>query len=96
MYWGWTATMPVDGEISSLKKISLVTHKDVCFPYSKIIMQNLDGHPRMKVREHNEHQLRYADDTVFTPEKKEVLRQLLDILEEESRKNQMELNRRKR
>ena len=59
-------------------------------------MQNLEGHPRIQVGGHNIHHLRYTDDTVFTPEKKEVLRQLLDILEEESRKNQMELNRRKR
>ena len=57
-------------------------------------MQNL-GYPRIKVGGHNIHRLRYADHTVLIPEKKKDLPQLLDILEEESRKTEMELNRKK-
>ena len=39
--------------------------------------------------------LRYADDTVLIPENKEDLRQLLKILEEESRKKGLQLNSKK-
>ena len=39
--------------------------------------------------------LRYADDTVLIPEKKEDLRQLLTIFEEESRKKGLQLNSKK-
>ena len=39
--------------------------------------------------------LRYADDTVFIPENKEDLRQLLTIFEEESRKKGLQLNSKK-
>ena len=66
-----------------------MSHKDVRFPYSEIIMQNLEGYPRIKVGGHNVHHLRYADDTVFIPENKEDLPQLPDILEDESRKKKM-------
>ena len=41
-----------------------------------------------KVGGHNAHHLRYADDTVLFPENKEDLRQLLDILQEKSRKEE--------
>ena len=41
------------------------------------------------------HHLRYADDTVLIPENNEDLPQLLDNLEEKSRKKEMELNRKK-
>ena len=36
--------------------------------------------------------MRHADDTVLMPENKEDLQQLLDIVEEESRKKGLELN----
>ena len=39
--------------------------------------------------------LRYADDTVFIPENKEDLQQLLTIFEEESRKKGLQLNSKK-
>ena len=93
MYWGWTATMPVDDEISSLRKKKVWCHTRMCVsPYSKIIMQNLEGHPRIQVGGHNIHHFRYADDTIFIPESKEDLPQLLDIFKEESRKKEMEFN----
>ena len=57
-----------------------MSHKDVCFPYSETIMQNLEGYPRIKVGGHNVHHLRYADDTVLIPENNEDLPQSLDIL----------------
>ena len=80
------------GKSAHLKKIKSV---DVCFPFSEIIMQNLKGYQRIKAGGHNLHHLRYTDDTVLNPVKKEALPQLLDILEEESRKKEMELNRKK-
>ena len=58
-------------------------------------MQNIEGYLRIKVGGQNVHHLRYADDTVLIPENNEYLPQLLDILEEESRKKEMELNRKK-
>ena len=55
-------------------------------------MQNLEGNPGIKVGGLNLNNLRHADDTVLLPENKEDLRQLLDIIEEESRKKGLDLN----
>ena len=66
MYWEQTAAMQVDGEISSLKKIKCgvtqghVLSPDLFSPYNDIIMQSLEGYPRIKVGGHNVHNLRYA------------------------------------
>ena len=75
-----------------------MSHKDVCFPQTfslsieKIIMQNLEGNPGIKVGGLNLNNLRHSDDTVLMPANKEDLQQLLDIVEEESRKKGLELN----
>ena len=55
-------------------------------------MQNLEGNPGIRVGGHNLNNLRHADDSVLMPENKEDLQQLLDIVEEESRKKGFELN----
>ena len=55
-------------------------------------MQNLEGNPGIQVGGHNLNNLRHADDTVLLPKNKEDLQQLLDIVEEESRKKGLELN----
>ena len=55
-------------------------------------MQNLEGNPGIKVGGQNLNNLRHADDTVLMPENKENLQQLLDKVEEESRKKELELN----
>ena len=57
-------------------------------------MQNLEEYPGIRVGAHNIHPLRYVDGTVLIPENKDLLRSL-DILEEESRKKELELNRKK-
>ena len=55
-------------------------------------MQNLEENSGIKVGGHNLNNLRHADDAVIKPENKEALQQLLDIVEEESRKKGLELN----
>ena len=55
-------------------------------------MQNLEGNRGIKVGGHKLNNLRHADVTVLMPENKEDLQQLLDIVEEESRKKGLELN----
>ena len=55
-------------------------------------MQNLEGNPGIKVGGHNLNNLRHKDNTVLMPENKEDFQQLLDIVEEESRKKGLELN----
>ena len=65
---------------------------DIFSLYSEIIMQNLEGNQRIKVGGLNLNNLRHANDTVLMPENKEDLQQLLDIVEEESRKKGLELN----
>ncbi|GFN96885.1 endonuclease-reverse transcriptase [Plakobranchus ocellatus] len=62
--------------------------------YSEIIMRNLENHPGIKVGGLNINSLRYTDDTVLIAENKEDLQKLLNIVEEESRKK--ELNNKKR
>ena len=75
-----------------------MSHKDVCFPQTfslsieKIIMQNLEENPGIKVGGLILNNLRHSDDTVLMPANKEDLQQLLDIVEEESRKKGLELN----
>ena len=70
IYWEQTAAMWDDGEIRSIKKTKLyVTQEcmlssDLFSPYSEIIMQNLEGCPRIKVGGHNLYHMRYAADTV--------------------------------
>ena len=49
-------------------------------------MQNLEGYPGIKVERHTIKSPRYADDPVLIADSKEDLQQLLDIVEEESRK----------
>ena len=58
-------------------------------------MKNLEGYPRVKDGGHNVQHLRYTDDNVLIPENKENMRQFLDILEEESRKKELEMIRKK-
>ena len=58
-------------------------------------MRNLEGHPGIKVGGHNINNLRYADDTILIAENREDLQMLLDIVEEESRKKGLELNKKK-
>ena len=65
---------------------------DIFSLYSEIIMQNLEGNPGIKVGGLNLNNLRHAADTVLMPENKEDLQQLLDIVEEESRKKGLDLN----
>ena len=55
-------------------------------------MLNLEGDLGIQVGGHNLNNLRHADDTVLLPKNKEDLQQLLDIVEEESRKKGLELN----
>ena len=55
-------------------------------------MQNLEGNPGIKVGGLNLNNLRHTADTVLMPKNKEDLQQLLDIVEEESRKKGLELN----
>ena len=72
----------------------------MCFPqifstYCEMIMRNLERYSEIKVGGHNVNSLRYADDTLLIEENKEDLQQLLNIVEEESRKKGLELNRKK-
>ena len=53
-------------------------------------MRNLEA---IKVGWHNINNLRYADDNVFIAENKEDLHELLNIIEEESSKKGLELNK---
>ena len=71
----------------------MISDKDVCFLQTffclccESIMLNLkEGHPRIKVKEHNVNNLRYPDDAVLNAENKIDFLGLLDSLEEESSK----------
>ena len=90
--------MQVDGDISSFEKIKCgarqgcVLSPDLFSPCREMIMRNLEGYSRIKVGGHNVNNTRYTDDTLLIAENKEDLQQLLDIVEEESRKKGLELN----
>ncbi|GFS11155.1 endonuclease-reverse transcriptase [Elysia marginata] len=58
-------------------------------------MQNLENCPGIKVGGYNVNNIRYADDTVLIAENKDDLQELLNIVEEESRKKGLELNSKK-
>ena len=57
----------------------------------QMIMQNLEGYPRMKEEGHYVNNLKYADGSVLIAENEENLQELLDIFEGESRKKGLEL-----
>ena len=79
-------------QINSFKKIKHgVLSPDFFFLCSEPIMQNLKGYPGIK-KGHNISNLRHVVDTVFNAENKEDLQQLLEIIEEVSRKKGLELN----
>ena len=61
--------------------------------YSEIILQTL-GYPGIKVRD-NVNNLRHAIDTVLTAANEEDLQQSSVIVEEDSKKNDLELNNKK-
>ena len=84
-------------EIISLKKIKgdvrqgFVLSPDLSSLYSEIIMPKREGYSGIKVGGDKVNNLRFADDTVLIEENKEDVHNLLDIIEEESRKKGLEL-----
>ncbi|GFO02086.1 endonuclease-reverse transcriptase [Plakobranchus ocellatus] len=101
MYWEQTAAMRIENKTSTFQDIKrgvrqgCVLSPDLFSLYSEIIMRNLENHPGIKVGGQNINNLRYADDTVLIAENKEDLQKLPNIIEEESRKKGLELNRKK-
>ncbi|GFO11985.1 RNA-directed DNA polymerase from mobile element jockey [Plakobranchus ocellatus] len=101
MYWEQTAAMRIENKTSTFQDIkrgvrqAYVLSPDLFSLYSEIIMRNLENHPGIKVGGQNINNLRYADDTVLIAENKEDLQKLLNIVEEESRKQRLELNSKK-
>ncbi|GFN74883.1 DBH-like monooxygenase protein 1 homolog [Plakobranchus ocellatus] len=86
--------MRIENKTSTFQDIKRgVLSPDLFSLYSEIIMRNLENHPRIKVSGQNINNLRYAVDTVLLAENKEDLQKLLNIVEEESRKKGLELNR---
>ena len=60
--------------------------------WNDMMIQNLIEYSGIKEAGQNINNLRYAYDIVLVAENKEHLQQLLDIVEEESRKERLELN----
>ena len=93
-----TAAIRVNGEIRSLiNNESVLSDKNVCFPqiFSLSLQRNVEGYPGIKADGPNVNDFRYADHTVLIAENKEESQQFLDIVEKESRKKGLELNRKK-
>ena len=81
----------LEKKISVIVRQGCVLSPDLFSLYNETIMRNLDGYPGIKVGGHNVNNFRYADDSELIAENKE----LLDILDEESRKKGLELNSKK-
>ena len=101
LYWEQTAAIRYENELGQTVKIrrgvrqGCVLSPDLFSLYSEHIMREIEGLPGIRVGGFNINNLRYADDTVLIATSEEHLQHLLDVVDRESEKVGLELNKRK-
>ena len=101
LYWQQTAAIRIESEISEYQKIKrgvrqgCVLSPDLFSLYSEVIMRKIENMPGIAIGGHNINNLRYADDTVLMATSEIDLQELVDVINEESEKLGLGLNKKK-
>ena len=102
LYWEQTAAVRIDNELSDFKPIrrgvrqGCVLSPDLFNLYSEMILRGIVHLDGMRLGGQNLNNLRYADDTALIAESEGVLKEILDVVAEESKDKGLELNIEKR
>jgi len=101
LYFDQIAAMRVKDNISEWTQIrkgvrqGCVMSPDLFSLYSEMILRTIENEPGVKIGGQNLSNLRYADDTVLLADSEDKLQNLINIVNEQSKKYGMELNEKK-